>query len=146
MFSCNLSSALLAEYVTGFVRAQEPCESPGGRPWLPIPDSLYGLCKRKTLSLIVTGCGRVTLPTTTHGPGSSSSGGFSTSISCPIVNCSMPSEVDWVLWTSSLLPPTIKLQASCGCWCRCTIFPGQVSSCESHCRYWFGRMTEGGKN
>ena len=29
------------------VRAQELCESRGGRPWLPVPNSPYGLCGRK---------------------------------------------------------------------------------------------------
>ena len=29
------------------VRAQELCESPGGRPGFPILSSLYGLCGRK---------------------------------------------------------------------------------------------------
>ena len=34
------------------VRAQELCESRGGRPGLPVPDSPYGLCGRKaTLNL-----------------------------------------------------------------------------------------------
>ena len=28
-------------------RAQEPCESRGGRPGLPAPNSPYGLCGRK---------------------------------------------------------------------------------------------------
>ena len=28
-------------------RAQELCESRGGRPGLPVPNSLYGLCERK---------------------------------------------------------------------------------------------------
>ena len=28
-------------------RAQELCESRGGRPGLPVPNSLYGLCGRK---------------------------------------------------------------------------------------------------
>ena len=33
-------------------RAQELCESRGGRPGLPVPDSPYGLCGRKaTLNL-----------------------------------------------------------------------------------------------
>ena len=29
-------------------RAQEVCESGGGRPGLPVPNSPYGLCGRKT--------------------------------------------------------------------------------------------------
>ena len=29
------------------VRAQEPCESGGGRPGLPVPNKLYGFCGRK---------------------------------------------------------------------------------------------------
>ena len=29
------------------VRAQELCESRGGRPGLPVPNSPYGLCGRK---------------------------------------------------------------------------------------------------
>ena len=34
-------------------RAQELCESRGGRPWLPVPNSAYGLCGREaTLNLI----------------------------------------------------------------------------------------------
>ena len=34
------------------LRAQEMCESRGGRPGLPVPDSPYGLCGRKaTLAL-----------------------------------------------------------------------------------------------
>ena len=40
--------------VTAF-RAQELCESRGGRPGLPVPNSPYGLCGRKpTLNLNVT--------------------------------------------------------------------------------------------
>ena len=34
------------------VRAQGLCESRGGRPGLPVPNSTYGLCGRKALSLI----------------------------------------------------------------------------------------------
>ena len=35
-----------------FLRAQELCESRGGHPGLPVPDSPYGLCGRKaTLNL-----------------------------------------------------------------------------------------------
>ena len=30
------------------VRAQELCESRGGRPGFPVPNSLYGLCGRNT--------------------------------------------------------------------------------------------------
>ena len=29
-------------------RAQELCESRGGRPGLPVPNSAYGLCGRKS--------------------------------------------------------------------------------------------------
>ena len=37
------------------VRAQELCECRGGRPGLPVPSSLYGLCGRKaTLKLNVS--------------------------------------------------------------------------------------------
>ena len=36
-------------------RAQELCESRGGRPGLPVPNSPYGLCERKaTLHLKAT--------------------------------------------------------------------------------------------
>ena len=28
-------------------RAQELCQSPGGRPGLPVPNNQYGLCERK---------------------------------------------------------------------------------------------------
>ena len=35
---------------TNHSRAQELCESRGGRPGLPIPNSLYGLCRRKATS------------------------------------------------------------------------------------------------
>ena len=31
-------------------RDQEPCESGGGRPGLPVPNSPYGLCERKVTS------------------------------------------------------------------------------------------------
>ena len=31
------------------VRAQELCETPGGRPGLPVPNSPYGLCGRKAI-------------------------------------------------------------------------------------------------
>ena len=31
-----------------FLRAQESCDSRGGRPGLPVPNSPYGLCGRKT--------------------------------------------------------------------------------------------------
>ena len=29
------------------IRAQELCESPGGRPELPVPNKPYSLCRRK---------------------------------------------------------------------------------------------------
>ena len=47
-------------YISGnsaaqFLRVQELCESRLGRPGLPIPNSLYGLCGRKaTLNLTNT--------------------------------------------------------------------------------------------
>ena len=49
----NLSRALSWQYLFGLdVRAQELCESRGGRPGLPVPNSPYGPCGRKaTLNL-----------------------------------------------------------------------------------------------
>ena len=32
------------------VRAEEVCDSRGGRPGLPVPNSRYGFCGRKTAS------------------------------------------------------------------------------------------------
>ena len=44
------------------LRAQEPCDSRGGRPGLPVPNGPYGLCGRK-VTLPYGLCGRkVTLP------------------------------------------------------------------------------------
>ena len=34
---------------SGRIRAREPCESRGGRPGLPVPNSPYGLCGRKAV-------------------------------------------------------------------------------------------------
>ena len=36
-----------AEFVAEASRAQELCESRGGRPGLSVPHGLYGLCGRK---------------------------------------------------------------------------------------------------
>ena len=48
---CGLSAQLpwLFKTVSGALgfRAQELCESRGGRPGLPVPNSPYGLCGRK---------------------------------------------------------------------------------------------------
>ena len=45
--TCNIYGVFMADY-----RSQELCESRGGRPGLPVPNSPYGLCGRKaTLSV-----------------------------------------------------------------------------------------------
>ena len=35
------------QHRTDVIRAQEPCESRGGRPGLPVPNKPYDLCGRK---------------------------------------------------------------------------------------------------
>jgi len=37
------------------VKGQELCKSRGGRPGLPVPNSPYGLCRRRTAALNVGG-------------------------------------------------------------------------------------------
>ena len=39
-------------------RAHELCESRGGRPGLPVPNSPYGLCSRKTPLNLIKNCVR----------------------------------------------------------------------------------------
>ena len=43
----SLSLCLCLSLSLSVFRAQELCESRGGRPGLPVPNSLYGLCGRK---------------------------------------------------------------------------------------------------
>ena len=38
-----------------FVRVQELCESGGGRPYPPVPNSPYGLCGRKAIVFLSLG-------------------------------------------------------------------------------------------
>ena len=58
-FDGQYRPAWLHRVVASAVRAQGLCESRGGRPELPIPDSPYGLCGHKvTLSLNFSRSGR----------------------------------------------------------------------------------------
>ena len=55
-FSSSLISLMVSVavqhqvYFCGLTRAQELCESPGGRPGLPVPNKPYAFCGRKAPS------------------------------------------------------------------------------------------------
>ena len=53
--SCGCKATLNLNQI--YIRAQELCESRGGRPGLPVPGSQYGVSKRKAiLNLLLLKC------------------------------------------------------------------------------------------